>query len=427
MPKNLRLALILLLSSAGVALVVVTLRRPEKELEPYQLTLRPGFSALAVEPDWAELERYQNTIPRDVFVDQLQRVYSQDDAWRSNVEVHEGHADLRAGGNSRMRLDFAPSDGIEPERYWRAAAELPVVDDLDAKPLQGLKIAIDPGHIGGEWAKVEERWYQIGGEGIEVMEGELTLATAKVLRARLEELGAQVWLLREEHQPVTSQRPFDFIELAKGVLNKAGIAAEGGALAKKSEQLFYRAHEIRQRARLINDDIRPDLALCLHYNAVSWGDPNNPQLVSSNHLHLLINGTYSASEFRLEDNRFHLFKRLLQRTHDEELPLNEAVAAAMAKATGLSPYVYFTRNAKPVGHSGYVYARNLLANRIYHCPVVFLEPYVMNNQEVYLRVEAGDYEGEREVAGAMRKSLIREYAEGVAKGLRQYYSKARRR
>jgi N-acetylmuramoyl-L-alanine amidase len=423
-----------LTAAAGVALIVVALRRDgkeldsyQKELEPYQLTLRPGFSALAAEPDWAELERYQNTIPRDVFLEQLQRVYSQDDAWRSNVEVHEKHAELRAGGNKRMRLHFAPADGITPERYWRAATELPDVDGLVSKPLQGLRIAIDPGHIGGEWAKVEERWYQIGGEGIEVMEGELTLATAKVLKTKLEMLGAEVWLLREKHQPVTRKRAVDFIELARSVLAKSGLAADGDALTKRSEQLFYRAHEIRQRARMINDDIQPDLALCLHYNAASWGDPDNPQLVPSNHLHLLINGTYSASEFRLEDNRFHLFKRLLQRTHDEELPINESVAAAMAKATGLSPYVYFTRNAKPVGHSGYVYARNLLANRIYDCPVVFLEPYVMNNQEVYQRVAAGDYEGEREVAGAMRKSLIREYADGVAEGLREYYAEARRR
>ena len=25
-----------------------------------------------------------------------------------------------------------------------------------------MKIAIDPGHLGGEWARMEERWYVIG-------------------------------------------------------------------------------------------------------------------------------------------------------------------------------------------------------------------------------------------------------------------------
>jgi hypothetical protein len=66
-----------------------------------------------------------------------------------------------------------------------------------------------------------------------------------------------------------------------------------------------------------------------------------------------------------------------------------------------------------------------MANRLYQCPVVFTEPYVMNNREVYDRVAAGDYPGERLVAGRMRKSLYREYADGVAAGLRAHYAARR--
>ena len=80
-----------------------------------------------------------------------------------------------------------------------------------------------------------------------------------------------------------------------------------------------------------------------------------------------------------------------------------------------------------VGTNEAVWARNLLANRLYECPVIFLEPYRMNHEEVYARVQAGDYEGEREVAGKMRRSIFREYADAVVAGLRDYYSSARRK
>jgi hypothetical protein len=254
----------------------------------------------------------------------------------------------------------------------------------------------------------------------------LTLATAKVLERKLEALGAEVWLVRDKLEPVTSLRPADFEPLAIQVLKQRGIKPEGIPLRKESEVLFYRSHEIRRRAQIINTEIKPDIVLCLHFNAEAWGNPDNPQMVARNHLHLLINGTYSAGELRMEDNRFHLFKRLLQRTHDEELPLNRAVAEAMAEETGLPPYTYTTNNARPAdSNNRYIYARNLLATRLYHCPVVFLEPYVMNNPGIYQRVAAGDYSNKREIAGKMRKSLIREYADGVTEGLRRYYWQAR--
>ncbi|MCP4846670.1 MAG: hypothetical protein GY899_01820 [Verrucomicrobiaceae bacterium] len=418
--------------SLPVALLVATLFwmgkiRNRQELNPGQLTLRPGLSALAAQPDWSELEDYQETIPRDIFIAQLKKIYSQGEAWRSVINLHEDYADIRGNGADRIRLHFAKEESLQrPPRYWRAATELPATNRLHKEPLYGLRVAIDPGHIGGEWAKIEERWYKGAPGGHEVKEGELTLATARVLKGKLERLGAKAWLVRDKLAPVTRLRPAEFEPLAIQVLKSRGKDPLGAPLRKQSEILFYRAHEIRRRAQIINHEIQPDIVLCLHFNAEKWGNPDNPIMVSRNHLHLLVNGTYSEGEMRLEDNRFHLLKRLLQRTHDEELALSIAVAGAMAEETGLPPYIYTTSNAKQaLPGNPYIYARNLLANRVYHCPVVFLEPYVMNNPAIYERISAGDYEGKREIAGVVRKSLIREYADGVTEGLRIYYSQAR--
>ena len=74
-----------------------------------------------------------------------------------------------------------------------------------------------------------------------------------------------------------------------------------------------------------------------------------------------------------------------------------------------------------VGTSGYVYARNLVATRLYQCPVVYFEPYVMNNSEVFARIQAGDYEGTRSINGVERPSIYREYVDSVVAGLVEYY------
>jgi hypothetical protein len=49
----------------------------------------------------------------------------------------------------------------------------------------------------------------------------------------------------------------------------------------------------------------------------------------------------------------------------------------------------------------------------------------MNSNDVFARIQAGDYEGIRPINGVERKSIFREYADSVADGLVDYYSKAR--
>ncbi|MDB4712212.1 N-acetylmuramoyl-L-alanine amidase [Verrucomicrobiales bacterium] len=411
------------------ALLIIVILNPknkiadESEINADQLRIRTNLSTLAIDPDWSELEKYQKRITKKRFLTELKNVYSEQDAWKLVVRINSEYAEIRAKGNQIFKLQFGSSDHVPKNlRYWRKAGELPKNTNIEKEPLKDLRVAIDPGHIGGKWARMEGRWYQLDGKGIEIKEGELTLLTAKLIKQKLQSLGATVILLRDQHEPVTKLRPEHFGELARKVLQSRGQYSEGLALKRESELLFYRKHEIRRRAYIINNTIQPDLTICVHFNAESWGNPNKPKLINRNHLHLLVNGNYSSTEFRLEDNRFHLFKRLLQNTHNEELAVNIAVASSMANETGLPPYKYSTSNAKLINQKQpYIYARNLLANRIYHCPVIFLEPYVMNSSTFYHRVTAGNYSGEKIISGKKRKSLIHEYADGVVGGLVNYY------
>ncbi|CAN5313284.1 hypothetical protein BH23VER1_BH23VER1_02280 [soil metagenome] len=395
---------------------------------------------LAPPPEWNRLGLYQHSITRSEFQRLLEDVYTAGEGWSSTIAIESDHAAIQrsttGSGGDRFRLYFSsaplPASSPAPPRYWRAAADLPPASDLERLPLEGVRIALDPGHIGGEWAKVEERWFKIG-QGSPVMEGSLTLKVAELLAERLAELGATVMPVRTTEEPVTKLRIADLMDEARRELRAMGVdpdAADANPSPSltvdwRAEKLFYRTAEIRARADLVNNAVFPDLTVCIHFNAEAWGNPGKPDLVARNHLHVLVNGCYSETEIRLDDQRYELLLRLLQRISETEIPLADAVAESMAEATGLPAYTYLGSNAKRVSANPYVWGRNLLANRTFHCPVVFLEPYVMNNQEVYERIQAGDYPGEKSVAGQDRRSIFREYADAVADGLAKYYREAR--
>ena len=160
---------------------------------------------------------------------------------------------------------------------------------------------------------------------------------------------------------MTPKRPADLQEVSKKILLRAGNPQPredfaGPADPEKehtvrwqNELLFYRNSEIRERAALVNTKLKPDVVLCLHFNAEAWDDPTKPTLIDRNHFHLLVNGSYLPPELEFDDVRFEMLQRLLSRTHDEEFPLAEKAADAMAQRTGLPPYEYTTDNVTRIG------------------------------------------------------------------------------
>ena len=422
------------------------------------------ISPLGDRHDWSELDTFQGTMSRAEFECLLLTIYAPTGGWDAYIKIEDERAklvtdsknpdkiyelrfipnvppiapDARAVIDLMRSAGFVQHDvpGVPSKNFWRTRGAIGKQREKapppKGRPLEGLRVALDPGHLGGEWARMEERWFQIG-DAPPVKEGEMTLAVANLIAPRLEALGATVLWVRREIGPVTAARPDKMIDTARDSLVERGVtdakdtySGPGDPEREKSvqweaEKLFYRISEIRTRARLVNDVLRPDVTLCLHFNAEDWGDPAKPALVEKNHLHMLVSGNYGPPELRYDDVRFEMLLRLLSRVHEEEIPLAGAVGGALAAATGLPPYEYTDNRAIRVGPSPYTWARNLLANRLYRCPVIYCEPYVMNSPDVFARVQAGDYEGLREVAGKMRPSIVREYADAVIVGLLNAY------
>jgi hypothetical protein len=410
-------------------------------LWPLPCASAANISPLGWRPHWNVLEKYQETITRDEFVHLLQDVYCTHGIPDGMIQVGPDSVRILRDKEKQsfLILRFAKDDASRKRvpRWWHPASALRPAPS--SQPLSGVQIALDPGHLGGRWARMEERWFQVD-DSKPVKEGDMTLRVARLLAPRLRKLGASVSFVRNRTHPATPKRPDDFVHLARKILEGA-IPGEGEApddyekltraekrksVRHESELLFYRRSEIRHRALRVNGELEPDLVLCLHFNAEGWGDPKDPTLVDQDHLHLLVNGSYLELELEFDDQRFEMLRKLLSRSYDEALPIADKCAEVMAKETRLPPYQYpTTQTATKVGSSGYVYARNLLATRLYRCPVVYFEPYVMNGKEAFARIQAGDYAGLREINGVERKSIFREYADSVAEGLAEYYRSAR--
>lgn len=383
---------------------------------------RQDIAELGEDPLWEELHSSQTALKSDDFVETVSKYYVVGDTWQKYFSIDQAGSEIRMKTQQRDFIyEMKPTQEVPKRgsRYWRGKGELP---ERDSKvPLQGVRIALDPGHIGGKCAKMEERWFQID-EGIPVMEGEMTLLVAQLIKPKLEALGADVFLTREANRPITRKRSPHFKALAKAKVE--ALALEESLTDRFADKLFYRTAEIRARARKVNESIQPDLVVALHFNAEAWGDPADPQLTDNNHFHILLNGAYTTSELAQEDQRFEMTRRVLQGTIQEEVALSQSFVEAFKAETELPPYQYERNSTRAiqVDEEGYVWTRNLLANRLYQCPTIFLEPYIMNSHEVHTRIQLGDYHGLKEVAGKMRKSIYREYADAVVTALKAYYT-----
>jgi hypothetical protein len=374
-----------------------------------------AWNATTSAADWSSLDRYQQTISRTEFETLLTRVYCPSGALTNYLTFSTNSVTVFSTSektNALFTLHFASatSSNVQHSASFK-------------------RIALDPGHIGGEWARMEERFFERGKDR-PVQEAVLNLTVARLLKTRLEAAGSQMFLTKNTLDPVTEKRPEHFRAQAEreiAALTRFDAfpplereAARADAIRKRAELLFYRSSEIAARASLLNEKIKPDLTICLHFNAVEWDECKN--LVDDNRLVVFVHGNYLASELKDDEQKLRLFSKLLERSHPAELMVAEAIATALAGATKLPPVEYGSSSGSiRVGDSPYVFARDLAANRLVNGPVAYLEPYYMNNRVVYQRIQLGDYEGNRDVNGVPMKSIFREYADAVADGLSNFF------
>ncbi|MEG2327556.1 MAG: N-acetylmuramoyl-L-alanine amidase [Akkermansia sp.] len=354
-------------------------------------------------PDKSELKALGNPFANKT---ELRRYINQIYADSSDVEKY-------------MRIDrhgFTFNDKTIPwqtptdpnTRLWRRAKDIPPYND-PKKPLAGVRIGIDPGHIGGSWARMEQRENLIAGK-YRIREGLSTQIVATLLAQQLKKLGAEVLIVRNQSAPVSKLTPNDIAQgLAK--LRKVPVTPE---LEREAKLIFVRRVEINARAAALRQ-FNPDLTVCLHFDA---GNTINPV----DKLHLIVNGAFAKNELEDDELRWGLVAKLMGKVYPEEVALAATVAKSMAQTLQLPPLIYTPcETVREVKGQPYVWARNLLANCLYPGPVIYTEPFAMNNPVTARRMVSGDYDGTQVFDGKRYRSIYREYAQSVAEGIRNYF------
>jgi N-acetylmuramoyl-L-alanine amidase len=375
-------------------------------------------SARGQQPAWTTLDAHQEGIARAEFERRMRDVYCPSGAFTNYMTITDKSVKVFAGAGvgGAMLWELRFGDG----------ASGPATTGTNARRIRS--VCLDPGHIGGEWARMEERFF-VRGRDRPVQEAVLNLTVARLVKTQLEALGVTVFMTKDNLDPVTEKRPAEFrdeaVRLTGGLAESDGWpelereAARADAVRRRQEMLFYRGAEIAARARLVNEVFKPDVTVCIHFNAAPWNERFD--LVADNRLVVFTHGNYLADELADDAQKFRLLHKLLGGDPARELAVAESLASSLAGATRLPPVRYpRVGGAYRQGDSPYVYARNLAANRLFDGPVVFLEPYYMNNETVYERIQLGDYEGTRMVNGRRVKSIFREYADAVVEGLRPF-------
>src|SRR5947209_6808861 len=112
-----------------------------------------NLGILGSKPRWEVLEHYQRTITREEFTRLLNTVYCTHGIPDELIKIDNDSARIVMNRESGkvFTLQFAPdiNSAAHVPRLWRPAKSLPPAKV--SKPLAGLRIALDPGHLGGRW------------------------------------------------------------------------------------------------------------------------------------------------------------------------------------------------------------------------------------------------------------------------------------
>lgn len=301
------------------------------------------------------------------------------------------------------------------------------------KSLKGMKIAIDPGHIGGAYhmGETESRCMTLeidSAKQIELVEGNLSFFTAIILKQKLDSMGAQVMLTRSDTG--VSSLGITFFEWKKKIKNKAYvdsladnnlISDKGLLLLKKhldDKKLFsevFASLDMANRAKKINA-FQPDITVVIHYNVneknLGWNRTTDKDYVMT-----FVPGCVTAEDMNKLAGRLNFLRLLLSNDIENSVKLSSAVVKKLSTKLNVtiaqkSDATYLSQACLSTPQKG-VYSRDLALTRLIKGTLVYGEPlYQDNNQECLLLTAKDDMVGGFSVS--KRIELVAEaYFEGI--------------
>ncbi|MCB0839878.1 MAG: N-acetylmuramoyl-L-alanine amidase, partial [Bacteroidetes bacterium] len=276
------------------------------------------------------------------------------------------------------------------------------------KPLTGWRIAIDPGHIAGdfEMAEIEGKYMKMHPspmtdmQPIQFFEANLALGTAHIVREKLEEMGAMVLMSRTE--PNTGALGITFEEWRRewfpqllseeieenGMTRKREIWWKTQAKDKDLMSGFFIPQDLKERAKKINA-FQPHLTLIIHYNVDSpnWEKRDEEGYfvpTGENYCMAFVPGSFMKGELEKPEARVEFLRLLISDEIEQSIHLSDAFIRNSTEITGVPivdpeyPLGYLHRASILSDYPG-VYARNLTLSRLIKGPLCYGESLCQDN------------------------------------------------
>lgn len=268
--------------------------------------------------------------------------------------------------------------------------------------LKGFRIAIDPGHMANtiEQAKLEKKFIDMKADAktglkqdVQLIEAQLTFATAMLLKEQLEKAGATVMLTRNQPGENAFGIPFEqWLQTSfkpavdSAFANKDITEDEKQMLLTKADETtifrkLFSNLEVKERARKINS-FRPDFTIIIHYNVdeknTDWKKPTNKNFDMT-----FVGGSFMKDEMEKPLFRAEFLRLLL--SDDLEKSVNfssyfvksfeKNLKVPIAKETDAD---YLKQYCLPAEKPG-VFCRNLTLTRMVHGTLVYGETLYQDN------------------------------------------------
>lgn len=363
--------------------------------------------------DFSDFNQYQERWTRSEIEERLHLFLQRDPKLASYFTLDEKSLTLYNAPESQKdrqidyQLHFAPSKNKQNQ-------------SIQKKDLVGLKIAVDPGHLGGIYARLEERYIDIPpslerNSQIQFDEGTLSLLTAMYLKILLEKEGAIVMITRSKiGEGVYPQHFFDW-------LGKNPQLWSGELSLNKLFRKYYNPLDLRARAEKINA-FAPDLTVVIHYNShhVEGESSSNHCVTSRNYNLVFIPGAFCRGELTEYENRYEFMRLLATENLHYSLKLSRSILSQFHKhlkvpSVNRADGAYYLDKVCLQLEEG-IFARNLALTRLVHSPVCYGETLIQNNIDECQNLSRSDFV----IAGKKCSSRIKQVAEAYFAGIKEY-------
>ncbi len=347
---------------------------------------------------------------------------------------------LRLAGNP-------PTQPPSSSFHWRL---LRVKANSGNMPLKGLRVAIDPGHMGdATWDKRTGKFVK-DKAGTVLSEGVLNLQTGLLVEEELKRQGAETMVTHRTLGPVSST-PYENLNLEtfwrlelryrslQDWFQKLLSTAPSGQLLysnfeKSSEVKELQSEKMRSEYFILREDLwarveaiqnfKPDLVVIIHYDASApAGSPNGLDSRLDQRTKAFVPGGFLEDEYATRQSRRDFVRHLLEeKTFEASVDLSRSIVREISSTTK-GVLEEGSSNSKMVEPG--VLARNLnLTRQITSVPVTYLECAFYNQTKEFNLLKKKDHSmdigNERTYYSNRLESIADAISRGVVNFVKNY-------